>query len=241
MFEDSLVESSGNLARRNPWTAGISFAVQFALLGVLLLTSLIYTETLPAQKLMSMLEAPVPPAAAPAPAAQTVARRSKPASEFQHGVLMVPREIPKWIGDIHDEAVPSSAALPDGIVGSIPVSSADNAITNLLRSTPAAFPKAAPQKVRVSSGVAQGLLVRQIKPQYPKLALQARIQGTVTLQATIGRDGTVQNLHVLSGHPMLTGAAMDAVRQWLYRPYYLNGDPVEVDTQINVNFTLANE
>lgn len=61
------------------------------------------------------------------------------------------------------------------------------------------------------------------------------------LQAVIGKDGTVQNLRVITGHPMLTEAAIAAVRQWLYRPYYLNGEAVEVDTQINVNFTLANE
>ena len=61
----------------------------------------------------------------------------------------------------------------------------------------------------------------------------------MVLQALIGKDGSVQNLHVVSGHPMLTGAAMDAVKQWLYKPYYLNGEPVEVETTINVSFTLA--
>jgi protein TonB len=83
------------------------------------------------------------------------------------------------------------------------------------------------------------MLIRQIKPQYPPLARQARIQGQVILQAVIGKDGKVQNLHLISGHPMLVPAAMEAVKQWRYRPYYLNGAPVEVDTQIVVNFTLA--
>ena len=89
------------------------------------------------------------------------------------------------------------------------------------------------QKVRVSSGVAQGLLIREVKPEYPSLARQARIQGSVILQALIGKDGSVQNLRVISGHPMLVQAAMEAVK-----PYYLNGEPVEVETQVNVNFTL---
>ena len=97
----------------------------------------------------------------------------------------------------------------------------------------------APTKVRVSSGVAQGLLVHQVKPAYPTLAVQARIQGTVVLQAVIAKDGTVQDLRVVSGHPLLVQAALDAVRLWRYKPYLLNDQPVEVDTQINVNFTLG--
>ena len=85
----------------------------------------------------------------------------------------------------------------------------------------------------------QGLLIHQVKPTYPPLAKQARIQGAVVLQAVIGKDGTIQNLRVVSGHPMLTPAAIDAVKQWRYKPYFLNGEPVEVETQITVNFTLA--
>jgi len=97
----------------------------------------------------------------------------------------------------------------------------------------------APTKVRVSSGVAQGLLVHQVKPAYPTLAVQARIQGTVVLQAVIAKDGTVQDLRVVSGHPLLVQAALDALRLWRYKPYLLNHQPVEIDTQINVNFTLG--
>ena len=95
-----------------------------------------------------------------------------------------------------------------------------------------------PSKVRISSGVAQGLLIREIKPSYPTLAVQARVQGSVLLQAVIAKDGTVHDLRVVSGHPLLVKAALDAVRQWRYKPYLLNGQPVEVDTQIVVNFTL---
>jgi protein TonB len=98
---------------------------------------------------------------------------------------------------------------------------------------------AAPSKVRVSSGVAQGLLIHQVKPTYPSIAVQARVQGTVVLQAVIAKDGTVQDLRVVSGHPLLVRAAMAAVQLWRYKPYLLNDQPVEVDTQINVNFTLG--
>ena len=102
------------------------------------------------------------------------------------------------------------------------------------------MPKVAtPQRVPVSSGVICGLLVRKVQPTYPPLAKQARISGSVILQAVIGKDGSIQNLKAVSGHPMLIQSAIDAVRQWKYKPYILNGEPVEVDTQVTVNFTLA--
>ena len=93
--------------------------------------------------------------------------------------------------------------------------------------------------LRVSGGVERGFLVHEVKPNYPPLARQARIQGTVLLQAVIGRDGSIENLRVVSGHPMLAPAAIEAVRQWRYRPYTLNGTPVQVQTEITVNFVLA--
>ncbi len=100
-------------------------------------------------------------------------------------------------------------------------------------------PPAVLQPVHVSQGVQAAKLVRQVKPSYPPLARQARIAGSVRLVAIIGRDGSIQNLQVASGHPLLTPAAVDAVKQWLYQPTLLNGQPVEVITQIDVNFTLS--
>jgi protein TonB len=85
----------------------------------------------------------------------------------------------------------------------------------------------------------EGNLIRKVQPTYPALARSARIQGAVMLQAVISRQGTIENLIVLTGHPMLVPAAIDAVRQWHYRPYILNNEPVEVETQITVNFSLA--
>jgi periplasmic protein TonB len=85
----------------------------------------------------------------------------------------------------------------------------------------------------------EGNLIRRVEPAYPAIARQARIQGTVLLRATISKDGTIENLQLLSGHPMLAQAAIEAVRQWRYRPYYLNGDPVEVETQVTVKFMLS--
>ena len=98
---------------------------------------------------------------------------------------------------------------------------------------------AAPKKIAVSAGVIAGNKLGGMTPQYPAIAKAARIQGTVILQATISKSGTIENLHVLSGPPMLQQAAMEAVKTWRYRPYLLNGEPVEVETQVNVIFTLG--
>jgi protein TonB len=98
---------------------------------------------------------------------------------------------------------------------------------------------AAPKKIAVSAGVIAGNKLGGSTPQYPAIAKAARIQGTVVLQATISKTGTIENLRVLSGPPMLQQAALEAVKSWRYKPYLLNGDPVEVETQVNVIFTLG--
>jgi TonB family protein len=114
-------------------------------------------------------------------------------------------------------------------------------IGGIISSTPVAVPNiASPQRVRVSLAVSEGLLVKKVEPMYPPLARQARIQGTVLLQAEINKDGTVDYLHLISGHPMLVPAAIEAVKRWVYRPYVLNNAPVAVETQVQVNFILSN-
>jgi protein TonB len=85
----------------------------------------------------------------------------------------------------------------------------------------------------------EGNLIRRVQPQYPPLARSARVQGRVVLAAIISKEGTIENLRVLEGHPMLVRAALDAVSQWRYRPYILNNEPVEVETRITVNFSLS--
>jgi protein TonB len=96
-----------------------------------------------------------------------------------------------------------------------------------------------PARVRVGANVQQNMLISQPPAVYPPLAKQAGVQGVVKLSATIAKDGTMQHLDVISGHPLLIEAAMEAVRQWVYKPTLLNGQPVEVVTEIDVNFTLA--
>jgi protein TonB len=100
-------------------------------------------------------------------------------------------------------------------------------------------PNAPAKTIHVSTGVQAAKLIAQVNPVYPALAKQARVAGTVRLTAIIGRDGTIRNLQVMSGHPLLTPAALEAVKQWRYQPTLLNDEPVEVITQIDVNFTLS--
>jgi protein TonB len=126
-----------------------------------------------------------------------------------------------------------------GVVGGVPGGVPNGVLGSILTSIPGPQPTLAPPKVvRVSSGVSAGLLIRRIQPNYPPLARQARISGSVMLDAVISKDGSIEDLKVISGHPMLVTAAVEAVKQWKYRPYLLNGDPVEVQTQIQVNFRL---
>jgi len=244
MFEDSLVESGGKLRTRRAMTTTISFILEVLFLGVLVLLPLIFTEALPTKQLMTMLTAPPPPPPPPPPPAAAPVIVKKIQSELDNGQLRTPTAIPKKIQMIkEDEAPPSSG--PAGVVGGVPGGVPGGAIGGVLgsvMSVPTAVPKVAtPQRVRVSQGVSQGLLIHKVTPQYPPLARQARIQGTVVLQAVIGKDGSIQGLHVVSGHPMLTNSALEAVKEWRYKPYYLNGEPVEVETTINVNFTLSGE
>jgi protein TonB len=244
MFEDSLVESGGRLKTKQGATTTIAFFLEILFLIVLVLLPLIFTEALPTKQLMTLITAPPPPPPPPPPPAAAPVVVKKIQTELDNGQLRTPTAIPKKIQMIKEEETP--VAGPSGVVGGVPGGvpggAAGGVLGSVLSSMPTSVPKAAtPQRVRVSQGVSQGLLVHKVTPQYPPLARQARIQGVVVLQALIGKDGGIQNLHVVSGHPMLTNSALEAVKEWKYKPYYLNGEPVEVETTINVNFSLSGE
>src|SRR5579864_7349323 len=133
----------------------------------------------------------------------------------------------------------SDKPAPDGVAGDIPGGAMGGVIGSMQTTPPPdSTQTGTPQRVRVSSGVSQGLLVKKVNPQYPEDARAARIQGVVVLKANIDKEGSVSNLELVSGHPMLVPAAIEAVKQWKYRPYLLAGRPVEVETQIQVSFTL---
>ena len=123
--------------------------------------------------------------------------------------------------------------------GSVSVAAAsDSAISGLMSTTTTNLPQQAPQKLKVSQGVSQGLLIKSVPPIYPPLSKQMRIQGNVELLASIGRDGSITAVKVLSGDSVLAHAAIDAVKKWKYKPYYLDDQPVAIQTQITVKFKL---
>jgi TonB family protein len=126
---------------------------------------------------------------------------------------------------------------PPGIAGGIPGGVSEK-ITGGVVGTSVPPPKSSVQRIRVSGSVQAGLLEKSVPPVYPPLAKQARVQGKVTLQSIISRDGKVTHLEVVYGHPLLRQAAMDAVKQWEYKPFLLNGEPVEVETTVDVVFSL---
>ena len=244
MFEDSLIESGGRLKTQRGRTSFVAFILEAMIVGVMILIPLIFTEALPKGTTMFLLVAPPPPPPPPPPAAAPVKIVKVIQTDIVNGELRTPTKIPQKVQMIkEDEAPPpamASAGVVGGVPGGVPGGSMGGVIGSVLSSTPMAVPKiATPQRVRVSSGVVQGLLVRQVKPNYPPLARQARIQGVVILQAQISKEGNIENLTLISGHPMLAPAAIEAVKQWKYRPYLLNGEPCEVDTQVQVNFSLA--
>ena len=132
-------------------------------------------------------------------------------------------------------------AVPGGVVGGVSSGMLSEMMTNT-RSVP--IPDRAPEptivkRIRVASRVVEANLIHDVTPQYPAEAGRARIEGAVVLLATIGRDGCVKDVRVESGLPILTQAAIDAVKQWRYKPYMIDGEPVEVDSRITVNFTLS--
>jgi periplasmic protein TonB len=245
MFEDSLIESGGRLRTKRGATTLVSFILQVALVGVLVILPLVFTEALPKQQLMTFLVAPPPPPPPPPPAAATPIKTVKVVqTDIINGQLRTPTKIPEKVQMIKEEEAPppvmSASGVVGGVPGGVPGGQMGGVIGGIISSTPVAVPKVAtPQRVRVSQGVSQGLLVKKVQPTYPPLARQARIQGQVILQAEISKDGSIENLRLISGHPMLAPAAIDAVKQWRYKPYMLNGEPVAVETTVMVNFTLS--
>ncbi|MFY9681023.1 MAG: energy transducer TonB [Candidatus Sulfotelmatobacter sp.] len=244
MFEDSLLESGGRLKTKRGRTTTFAIFLEIALVGLMVLMPLIFTEALPKQQLMTFLVAPPPPPPPPPPAAAPVKIVKQIQTDIVNGELRTPTKIPQKVQMIkEDEAPPpvmASSGVVGGVPGGIPGGQMGGVIGGIISSTPVAVPKVAtPQRIRVSQGVSQGLLVRRVQPTYPPLARQARIQGTVVLRAVIAKDGSIENLTLVSGHPMLAPAAIEAVKQWRYKPYLLNGEPVEVDTEVLVNFTLS--
>jgi protein TonB len=247
----------GTAKTNKTWTVLVSFIGQIGLIGIAIIIPMVYFDALPKNQLTSLLVAPPPPPPPPPPpaAAAPVKVVKVIPRQFDAGQLMAPKAIPKQIAVIKEEEMPPPMAGAVGVVGGVPggvpggqvggvLGGIVNSVSSLAPPPPPPAKKEEPKPVQVTripvgGKVQQAMLIRQPKPVYPPLAKQARISGTVKLNAIIAKDGTIMNLSVISGHPLLVPAALEAVRGWVYRPTLLNGEPVEVVTQIDVNFTLS--
>jgi periplasmic protein TonB len=241
MFEEMVLSSPNRKKTNKPWTVILSMAVQSLFVFIMVLIPLIYTEALPKTMMGMMLVAPPPPPPPPPPPAQAEVVHVKPQVHLiQNNQLMAPKVIPKDIKIIKEEAEPENLGVSGGVPGGVPGGQMGGVIGGVIGGVGAAPPPPRPTVTRITRGgnVQAAMLINRVTPMYPPLARQTRISGTVRLHALIAKDGTVQQLEVISGHPLLVQAALDAVKQWRYRPTLLNGEPVEVDTTIDVIFTL---
>jgi protein TonB len=256
LFEDSLLDSTIGQRKRRTWATGLSFALQIFFIAFLLLLPLWFTDVLPKEQLVTFLVAPPPPPPPPPPAASTppAVKVVKVTSNIANGRLRTPSRIPAKVQMIKEEDdAPPAVATTGGVVGGVPGGIPGGQLVGVIggiissSSSPAAVPTLPKpvvptvQRVRVSAGVTNGRLIYRVEPTYPPVAQQAHIQGAVVLAALIDRGGNVQSLQVVSGHPLLVRAAIDAVKQWRYQPLLVNGQPIEVETTVTVNFHVRSE
>jgi protein TonB len=240
MFDEMVVSSPNPKKTNKPWTVILSMVFQTAFLAVLILIPLIYTEALPKTMMATLLVAPPPPPPPPPPPIAQIVHVKPQVHLMDAGKLVTPKVIPKDIKIIKEDAPDMSAGMTGGVVGGVAGGQMGGVIGGVIGGVGAAPPPPKPTQTRIRQGgnVTAAKLVNRVQPQYPPLARQTRISGTVRLHAIIGKAGQVEQLEVMSGHPLLVQAALDAVRQWKYQPTQLNGEPVEVDTTIDVIFSL---
>ena len=240
MFEDLVVSSPHPTKTNKPWTVVVSMVLQVLFVTVLILIPLLFTEALPKTLMATMLMAPPPPPPPPPPPAVVQVVKVKPTAHLiDAGKLTAPKVIPKDIKIIREEETPDMG-MAGGVPGGVAGGSMGGVMGGVLGGVGGAPPPPRPVQGRIRQGgnVQAARLVNKVQPQYPPLARQTRISGTVRLHAIIGKDGGVQSLTLESGHPLLVQSALDAVRQWRYQPTLLNGEAVEVDTTIDVIFSL---
>jgi protein TonB len=246
MFDELVISGKPIKKTQSRLVMFFSAALQFAVLGVMILVPLIYTEALPKSMLMTTLIAPPPPPPPPPPPAPVQQVIRKPVQRIiQQGKMMAPTVIPKEVKMIKEEELPpdvggfsASGGVPGGVPGGMPGGVMGGILGGVGSAPPPPKPEA-PKRIVVGGNVQEAKIINKPLPPYPPLARQARISGTVKLHAIISKEGTVQQLEVISGHPLLVQAALSAVRQWRYQPTLLNGQPVEVETVIDVVFSLS--
>jgi periplasmic protein TonB len=233
MFNQLVVSGVNQEGTHKPWAVTMSFLVQLVIVGVMILIPLIYTEALPKGMLSTFLVAPAPPPPPPPPAAPVKIVRPR---IVQPQTMVAPTVIPKQVAMIKDEA-PDVGAGSNGF--GVAGGTGDALGGGILNTAPPPPPKATPSRIKVGGNVQSASLIRQVQPVYPPIAKTAHVSGTVILHAIIAKDGSIQELQYVSGPALLMKAAMDAVHEWRYKPTMLNGEPVEVDTTVQVVFTLG--
>ena len=236
MFEDATFHSSDVLPNQTPKWMLLALAVNLTLLSALIVLPLIYPQGLPSRLLQHALDLPAPKLATqPQPrTTQLVPEQSSAPRNLFTAPPIIPSLIPRDPGTQTPPIGIDISIASTGIPGAIGTPDA------LLHSTPKpVVQQAQPSKVIISGGVTSGLLIYKTTPAYPIIAKTAGISGTIVLAATISKTGAIENLRVLSGPPMLRQAAIDSVQNWRYRPYLLNNQPVEVETTINVVFSMG--
>lgn len=235
MFEDSTFESTGAIRTRSRRWMLATLALNSSILVALILIPLFFPEALSRTNIISLITAPAPPV-----------EESQPEPVHAHPLVAHPQaenpfQAPPVIPRTYSTPEPGEAtthidiadgSVPDGMGTSSPDSPWGNQHPVVVVQQP---PKA---PTHVSQGVMIGLLLHQVLPVYSPIARATHTEGTVVLQATISKNGTIENLRVMSGPAMLQRAAIDAVQQWRYRPYLLNGEPVDVETTVNVVFKM---
>jgi protein TonB len=228
MFEDSIFESAGRIHTRSHEWMIAAFAFNATILMAFAMVPLIFPPALPHQVSAFLMEVFVP--RQPQPLPQQPTQTTRPSTEMQNGTLVVPRQIPPTI---------FIAAVPEQQItlGSSSLEDPNNDLFKRNVEMVVVHPDVQPRQ-RVSSGTEEGLLIQKTLPVYPPIARATGTSGTVTLAAIISKTGTIENLRAISGPMMLQQAAQDAVRTWRYRPYLLNGQPVEVETTVSVIFTM---
>jgi protein TonB len=213
----------------------VTGALNGAVLVLLVVVPLIYPDALPRIAMLTELTAPpTPPPVQTAPTVEV--RATHVSSDMMDRQLMAPPRIPPRILMV-GAPEPPVTTLGEEVAAQGNTDAAEvfrGADARAVRVQPAAQ-----KQLKISSGVEAGMLIRRTVPVYPAVARAAGVTGKVVLQATIGKDGTIEGLRVVSGPDLLRGAAVDAVRTWVYRPYLLNGQPVEVETTVEVTFTLG--
>jgi periplasmic protein TonB len=244
MFADSMLEVSRAQRSRRSWTTLTSFALEALAIGLLLLLPLWKTVGLPKARTVSTPITAGRPGPASASRPHTGSASPTPRSSVSP-IFVASGRVPRPISTsaAADDAAPQLAGGGDtGIEGTGLPGGGGGLPPSLLGGSRPVLPAAPAPTIRAfkTSTMLEGSLIRRVQPVYPYPAKVARVQGPVVLFAVISKAGTIDNLRVVSGHPLLAPAAIDAVSQWRYRPYILNNEPIEVETQITVNFILGN-